>query len=169
MYKHVFLFFPLLAAACTGPTDTTRLVLLRVANDSQEKQVPIQVLCDGKSVLDTVVAKYKTADDRLVRHLVLPVGRHRIQAVCRPLHARLDTIISTSGHNVLGLTFRYDSIEATPQKTYFADGSEGEIVFPSLYIPPGFVLYQFQSKEPLQPPTNPARNRPGEAAGREAP
>ncbi|PJJ58869.1 hypothetical protein [Hymenobacter chitinivorans] len=136
-----------LLAAC----DPAREVRLQVVNDSQEKQVDITVRCDGKLVLDTLVAKYKSADDRLRRRLYLRPGLHRIVAESRQQRTRLDTTISTAETNVLGITFRYDSLGPRTQKTYFADGAAGEITFPAFYVRRSFRLFQFQTRGRLQP------------------
>ncbi|MCB2379623.1 hypothetical protein LGH70_18650 [Hymenobacter sp. BT635] len=141
------LLFFLLAAGCSP----TELVRLQVVNDSQEKVVDLTVRCDGETVFDTLVAQYKTTDDRLSRYLRLPPGPHRVVAESRQQRTRLDTIINTTGRNVLGVTFRYDSIAAKTRKTYFADGAEGEITFPAFYVRRSFRLYQFQARDLQQP------------------
>jgi hypothetical protein len=147
MPKWPFLPLLLLLSSCNDP----KLVRLQVVNDSQEKQVNIAVRCDERTVFDTLVSRFKTSDDRLSRYLHLRPGPHHIVAEARGQHTRLDTIINTTGTNVLGLTFRFDSIGARPQKTYFADGAPGEITFPSFYQRRSFHLYQFQARAPLRP------------------
>ncbi|MCB2408609.1 hypothetical protein [Hymenobacter lucidus] len=127
------------------------LVRLQVVNDSQEKLVDIAVFCDGKRLADTLVPKYRSPADRLNYYLRLPPGPHRIVALSQGQHTRLDTSLNTTGSNVLGVTFRYDSLAPRHQKTYFADGAEGEITFPAFHIPRRFRVYQFQTAQPLRP------------------
>ncbi|UOQ55050.1 hypothetical protein [Hymenobacter cellulosivorans] len=137
----------LLLASC----DPAPPVQLLVTNDSQVPQVGIRVECDGQLVLDTVVSKYRSRADQLRRELRLRPGPHRVVAEARGQRTRLDTLISTAETNVLGLTFRFDSLAPRSRKTYFADGAEGEITFPAFYQPRSFRLYQFQAAEPLRP------------------
>ncbi|TGE23330.1 hypothetical protein [Hymenobacter metallicola] len=144
MRKPCFVPLLLLLAACTSPEP----VRLQVVNDSQEKAVAIVVRCDGATVLDTVVAKFRTGADRLIRHLPLQPGLHRIEAEARGQRTRLDTTITTVGTNVLGLTFRFDSLAARVQTTYYADGAEGEVTFPAFYVRRSFRLYQYQARDP---------------------
>ncbi|TGE25724.1 hypothetical protein E5K00_11190 [Hymenobacter aquaticus] len=140
------LFLPALAG-CHDPA----LVRLQVVNDSQEQAVAIAVRCDGRLVFDTVVARYRTTDDRLSRYLRLAPGPHRLAVEARGQRTHLDTLLNTVGTNVLGVTFRYDSLPARTRTTYFADGAEGEITFPAFYVRRSFRVYQFQTSQPLRP------------------
>lgn len=146
MYK-----WPLLALLVLGSCHDAELVRLQVVNDSQEQLVDIAVFCDGQRLADTLVPRYRGPADRLTYYRRLPPGPHRLVALSRGQHTRLDTSLNTTGSNVLGVTFRYDSLAPRPQKTYFADGAEGEITFPAFHIPRGFRVYQFQTSRPLRP------------------
>ncbi|UOQ74295.1 hypothetical protein [Hymenobacter cellulosilyticus] len=147
MPTRLFLLLLLFTTRC----DSTTPVQLRVTNDSQLRQVGIRVECDGQLVLDTLVSKYRSSADQLRRELRLRPGPHRIVAQARGQRTRLDTLISTAETNVLGLTFRFDSLAPRSQKTYFADGAEGEITFPAFYQPRSFRLFQFQARDLQRP------------------
>lgn len=147
MPQRLFLVFLFFTASC-APTTPVQVL---VTNDSQLPQVGIRVECDGQLVLDTVVSKYRSRADQLRRELHLRPGPHRVVAEARGQHTRLDTLINSDETNVLGLTFRFDSLAPRSRKTYFADGAEGEITFPAFYQPRSFRLYQFRTAEPLRP------------------